>query len=411
MGDRNRAGAAAVGAVILGVVGMGIALAAQAIVEQQAVQERKQRRDDSRRKRRASDARRKKVAITSHAHRSESEFIRTDWHIGECISYNSGGLYILDSKTTYHVLSYLELPEVCTLKQVSSTIKMLSDTLATDKEYIRACASKGFTSYRLGCWKTVLNSVREEFIFGHVFNVIASSGEDAGTRVTRDIAVDVDRTFPDQSFYSHELFNREKLQQVLTVYAIHDSEVGYMQGMNYVVGFLLMNMNEHETFWMFDSLMHEYDLRWMYLPEVPCLNMFLWMFDHFLGMFLPDLARHFKKESVLTSHYSVEWFATVFTYVLPYEHLLRVWDVFIVDGMRVIFQVGLALLLRSQHLLLTMRFEQIIPYLKSFPDKSIIEIEGLLADSRTFLLSDALMEEAETLYLDECVMEFKSSTE
>lgn len=33
--------------------------------------------------------------------------------------------------------------------------------------------------------------------------------------------------------------------------------------------------------------------------------------------------------------YCTHWFNTIFAYSLPFEHLLRVWDVFIMEGMKV----------------------------------------------------------------------------
>ncbi len=33
--------------------------------------------------------------------------------------------------------------------------------------------------------------------------------------------------------------------------------------------------------------------------------------------------------------YCSHWFITVFAYTLPFEHLLRVWDIFLFEGLKV----------------------------------------------------------------------------
>lgn len=41
------------------------------------------------------------------------------------------------------------------------------------------------------------------------------------------------------------------------------------------------------------------------------------------------------QEGVVPSMYCTHWFNTIFAYSLPFEQLLRVWDVFLLEGMKV----------------------------------------------------------------------------
>jgi hypothetical protein len=43
----------------------------------------------------------------------------------------------------------------------------------------------------------------------------------------------------------------------------------------------------------------------------------------------------FLQEGVVPSMYCTHWFNTIFAYSLPFEQLLRVWDVFLLEGMKV----------------------------------------------------------------------------
>ena len=50
---------------------------------------------------------------------------------------------------------------------------------------------------------------------------------------------------------------------------------------------------------------------------------------------LPALGSHFAEQGVGPSMYCAHWFITAFAYALPFDHLLRVWDVFLAQGIKV----------------------------------------------------------------------------
>jgi len=43
---------------------------------------------------------------------------------------------------------------------------------------------------------------------------------------------------------------------------------GYVQGMNFIVGFFLYHCEDHVAFWLFVSLIEEYELREIYLEGI-----------------------------------------------------------------------------------------------------------------------------------------------
>merc|ERR1712129_534548 len=71
------------------------------------------------------------------------------------------------------------------------------------------------------------------------------------------IKVDAPRTFPDTLAFDEEY--RDSMIQILCAYSNLNTEVGYCQGMNFVVGLLLLvsHRQEEETFWMFTCLMED----------------------------------------------------------------------------------------------------------------------------------------------------------
>lgn len=68
---------------------------------------------------------------------------------------------------------------------------------------------------------------------------------------------------------------------------------------------------------------------------MPLLQQCLFQFHELLKLEHPRLGLHLEQEGVVPSMYCTHWFNTLFAYSLPFEQLLRVWDVFLLEGMKV----------------------------------------------------------------------------
>ena len=63
-----------------------------------------------------------------------------------------------------------------------------------------------------------------------------------------------------------------KLFNVLKAYANYDTEVGYVQGLNYIVALMLFYIDDEEqVFWCFVALMHDRSRNWrmVYTEDFP----------------------------------------------------------------------------------------------------------------------------------------------
>lgn len=64
---------------------------------------------------------------------------------------------------------------------------------------------------------------------------------------------------------------QQALSRVLLAFSKYDSTIGYVQGMNFIVGSLLMHCSEEVAFWLFVSLIEDYQMRDIYMPNLPGL--------------------------------------------------------------------------------------------------------------------------------------------
>ena len=58
----------------------------------------------------------------------------------------------------------------------------------------------------------------------------------------------------------------------------------------------------------------------------------------------PSVHKHLKKQGIEPILYMTEWFLCAFTRTLPWPTVLRIWDMFMCEGIKVLFKVGLVLL-------------------------------------------------------------------
>ncbi|KAM9103094.1 EVI5-like protein isoform X4 [Sarcophilus harrisii] len=97
--------------------------------------------------------------------------------------------------------------------------------------------------------------------------------------IRRDIA----RTYPEHEFFKgQDSLGQEVLFNVMKAYSLVDREVGYCQGSAFIVGLLLMQMPEEEAFCVFVRLMQEYRLRELFKPSMAELGLCIYQFEYML---------------------------------------------------------------------------------------------------------------------------------
>ncbi|NXD18988.1 EVI5 protein, partial [Spelaeornis formosus] len=194
--------------------------------------------------------------------------------------------------------------------------------------------------------------------------------------IRRDIA----RTYPEHDFFKEkDSLGQEVLFNVMKAYSLVDREVGYCQGSAFIVGLLLMQMPEEEAFCVFVKLMQDYRLRELFKPSMAELGLCMYQFECMIQEHLPELYVHFQSQSFHTSMYASSWFLTIFLTTFPLPIATRIFDIFMSEGLEIVFRVGLALLQMNQAELLQLdmegmlqHFQKVIPHqFDSGPDKLI----------------------------------------
>uniref|UniRef100_A0A8D0H448 TBC1 domain family member 10B n=1 Tax=Sphenodon punctatus TaxID=8508 RepID=A0A8D0H448_SPHPU len=158
------------------------------------------------------------------------------------------------------------------------------------------------------------------------------------------IEKDLHRQFP-----FHEMFaargghGQQDLYRILKAYTIYRPDEGYCQAQAPVAAVLLMHMPAEQAFWCLVQICEKY-LPGYYSAGLEAIQLDGEIFFALLRRASPIAYRHLKKYKIDPILYMTEWFMCIFSRTLPWCSVLRVWDMFFCEGVKIVFRVGLVLL-------------------------------------------------------------------
>ena len=174
------------------------------------------------------------------------------------------------------------------------------------------------------------------------------------------------------------------LYNILKAFSNIDPEVSYCQGMNFIVGFLLIisDFNELDTFYLLISLFSNtysdnIGIRGFYLEGFPFLNAYVYIYMDLFSKNCPILKKHFDNLEIPEEVWISKWFRTLFTLTLPFNFCVRIWDCILVNGLDFLLNFTLALMkYMEQDLLKLNDLFDVIEYFKKMGPFFNLENEG-----------------------------------
>jgi hypothetical protein len=208
-----------------------------------------------------------------------------------------------------------------------------------DKEVMRRVLSPAgvCSEDRLALWcdalgvGTELSAVEAEH--GAYFRELSMQ---TNAKVEKEIRNDIGRTFPEHEWFQSSQA-QESLFNVLFCAAIALPDVAYVQGMNFIAGFFLLQANEHnelQAFLMFLSYLTQkkFNMQRHYGVGLTALLATMKAMDVRMASELPDLHKHLAGLSMPSVFFGTPYFLTFFCYNIPdHSVLVRVWDYLLIQ--------------------------------------------------------------------------------
>nr|XP_057932921.1 USP6 N-terminal-like protein [Doryrhamphus excisus] len=183
----------------------------------------------------------------------------------------------------------------------------------------------------------------------------------------KQIDLDINRTFRNHIMFMDRFgVKQQSLFNVLSAYSAYNTEVSYCQGMSQIAALLLMYMNEEEAFWALTLLLtdRKHAMHGFFVPGFPKLQRFQAHHDQIISKLIPNLKKHLDKEQMSAGIYTPKWFMQCFIDRTPFTLTLRLWDVFILEGEKLLSAMSYTILKIHKKRLLKMSLDELREFLQ-----------------------------------------------
>ena len=216
----------------------------------------------------------------------------------------------------------------------------------------------------IGMWFYYLKYDKNKIKYKEILKKVNSDNIENKIKLIKDVIVlDVNRTF----FSTNQKEKREILKNILYSLAYLYPKVSYCQGMNFICQFLLeATKDEEKAFDIFSAILNKTKYGNLIEDEFSLMKKYFYVFERLIILYLPELATLLKKNNVNPSYYISPWFITLFTHSFVENQtklLLRIFDLFILDGWISVIKIGLMLLKHYEKVLMDLNFEELLNFL------------------------------------------------
>lgn len=171
------------------------------------------------------------------------------------------------------------------------------------------------------------------------------------------------------------------LYNVLLAYANYDSQIGYVQGMNYIAGMLLMHIQDEEkVFWCILYIMNRKNWRCIYKSEMSKLMELLDRVEKKLEREYKVLHQHLEDNDFSVGAAFSPLFITLYIYQMEHAASMRIMEFFILDGEQALLKVLYKMIEMKCEKILALEEIELIMYLRTnMINECIAETGGIEA--------------------------------
>jgi hypothetical protein len=205
--------------------------------------------------------------------------------------------------------------------------------------------------FRLSSW-FIINNIplhRNKDIYNHYLLIRLNK------KTKESIIKDIERTFPNNEDIKNLRSKETNLYHILKAFSNLDNNLGYCQGMNIIVAFLLIitDFNEIDTFYLMIAIFSEtfkfrdfynFSFRGLFSDEFPLLLFLNFIFEFEFKKNIPILKEHFEKLGLTNEIWIEKWLQTLFIILLPIDWCKRIWDCIFIQDIFFLIKFAIAFL-------------------------------------------------------------------
>uniref|UniRef100_A0A0K2UNQ4 RUN and TBC1 domain-containing protein 3 n=1 Tax=Lepeophtheirus salmonis TaxID=72036 RepID=A0A0K2UNQ4_LEPSM len=200
-------------------------------------------------------------------------------------------------------------------------------------------------SCRAEVWKRLASSMEKKNTSQISYKQIVRSSSIDHLMTSKQIEKDLLRTIPTNICFSNpKSIGIPRLRRILRGLAWLFPEIGYCQGMGMIVAMFLLIMEEEDTFWIMTTVIENLLPSSYFSPSLIGVQADQLVLRTLIASILPELEEILSRHDIELALITLNWFLTLFSSVLHVKIILRIWDVLLFDGSKILFQVSIAML-------------------------------------------------------------------
>lgn len=162
-----------------------------------------------------------------------------------------------------------------------------------------------------------------------MYEGILNSPSDGLEQSIIQIKRDINRTYPNQDLFKKDSKGYQTLESLLITYWKYDRCIGYVQGMNFIMGSLMYHCVEPDiTFWLFVTVIEQYQLWDNYKGDLKGIGKHWGAIKILIKEELPKLSEHFIKNEMTIGMFATDWILGLFASIISLDYMGRFYDHF-----------------------------------------------------------------------------------
>ena len=176
------------------------------------------------------------------------------------------------------------------------------------------------------------------------------------------IDLDLNRTFPQHKYFNHKS-GIIKLKNVLNIWSKYNNKIGYVQGINFLAGYLLKNnKTEEETFWIMNNLIKD-DIINYFKKDLPGLWLLVYQIYMSLDKLDSELNEHLINNDIKLISWITPWILTLFTKYSNIENIDEILKCIISYGNSFLIKFIISTIIIKKDTILSKKKKDLINYL------------------------------------------------
>ncbi|GFN92905.1 TBC1 domain family member 2b-like [Plakobranchus ocellatus] len=205
-------------------------------------------------------------------------------------------------------------------------MKQHSKKLLSPKKDLKPLVRAGIPDpHRKQMWRAFVMSRVEDVVLEkgpHYYRTLCNSIPDSPTaaRYKKQISLDLMRTMPSNvKFSTAGSKGIMDLQDVLLAFCIHNSTIGYCQGMNFLVAMALLFMDAQDAFWTLVAVTERYHSPAYFDHNLLGAQADQSVLHDLMAEKLPELTKHLDAIDIEISTVTLNWFLAIFFDAVPFQ--------------------------------------------------------------------------------------------